>query len=137
MTMKDAWEMLKTDFERRSQMIMIDLQKRLQDTRCTGSGNMCTHFNNIRTMQEELASLEAALSKEDFSAIILGLLPRTYNQFLSAVTATASVLKRELEPLDLIQTIIDEYDRLLTQQGAPKEKTADAAFFAGNSQGRP
>ena len=62
-------------------------------------------------MREELASLGSILSEEDFSAIISGSLPKTYDQFLSAVTATASVLKQELEPEDLMQTVINEYDR--------------------------
>ena len=61
-------------------------------------------------MQEELASLGAALSEQDFIAIILGSLPKSYDQFLSAITATASILKQDLDPEDLIQTIIDEYD---------------------------
>lgn len=48
---------------------------------------------------------------QDFSAIISGSLPKFYNQFISAVTATASVLKQELEPDDLMQTIINEFDQ--------------------------
>ena len=31
-TMKEAWDVLKADFEKRSRMITIKLQKRLQDT---------------------------------------------------------------------------------------------------------
>ena len=61
-------------------------------------------------MREELTSLGMSLSEQDFSAIILGSLPKSHDQFISAVTATASVLKQELNPKDLMQTIIDEYD---------------------------
>ena len=80
-----------------------------------------------------MASLGTILSEQDFLAIILGSLPKSYDQFLSAVTATASVLKRDLDPEDLMQTIIDEYDRRSTRQGNSKEKGGDAAFFAGNN----
>ena len=136
-TVKDAWDTLKADFEKRSRMVTIDLRRRLQDTKCTESGNMRTHFDTIRTMREELASLGTTLTTEDFSAIILGSLPKSYNQFLSAVTATASVLKKDLKAEDLMQAVLDEYDRRLTRPGAAKEKNADAAFFAGNSRGKP
>jgi gag-polypeptide of LTR copia-type len=61
-------------------------------------------------MREELASLGTSLGEQDFLAIILGSLPRSYNQFISAVTATTSVLKQELNSKDLLQTIINEYD---------------------------
>ena len=77
-------------------------------------------------------------SSQDFSAMILGSLPKSYDQFISAVTATASILKQELNPKDLMQTIIDEYDRRSTRSRAPKEKGGDVAFYAegNNSQGK-
>ena len=103
LTVKEAWKVLKADFKRWSRMITIELWKKLQDTCCIENRNICTHFNNIRTLQEELASLGIILSELDFSAIVLGLLPKSYDQFLSAVTATASVLKQELSPEDLMQ----------------------------------
>ena len=53
-------------------------------------------------MWEELASLGSALSEPDFTAIILVSFPKSYDQFLTAITATASVLKQELNPEDLI-----------------------------------
>ena len=62
-------------------------------------------------MREELVSLGTALSELDFSAVILGSLPKLYDQFISAVIATASVLKRDLDPEDLMQTIINKYNR--------------------------
>ena len=131
-TVKKAWDTLKADFEKRSWMIMIELHKRLQDTRCAENGNVRIHFDTIRTMREELASLGTSLSEQDFSAIILGSLPKSYDQLISAVTATASVLKQELNPGDLMQMIIDEYDRRSTRSRT-KEKGADAAFLAGNN----
>jgi gag-polypeptide of LTR copia-type len=117
-------------------MITINLQKRLHDVRCTENGNIHTHLNNICTMQEELTSLGTVLSQPDFSAIILESLPKTYDQFLSAITATASVLKQDLNPEDLIQAIIDEYDPCLTRSRALKEKSLDIVFFAEGTNNR-
>jgi gag-polypeptide of LTR copia-type len=132
-TVKEAWDALKTDFEKRSRMITIELRKRLHDIRCAENGNIRAHFDTIRTMREELASLGTTLDEQDFSAIILGSLPKNYDQFLSAVTATASVLKQELDPGDLMQTVIDEFDRRSTRSGFSKEKSSDAAFFVGGT----
>ena len=47
MTVKEAWDMLEADFEKRSCMITIELQKWLQDTRCSKNGNMRIHFDTI------------------------------------------------------------------------------------------
>ena len=47
---------LKADFEQQSWMITIELQRKLHGIQCTENRNICTHFDNIQTMQEELAS---------------------------------------------------------------------------------
>ena len=81
-------------------------------------------------------SLGHSLSEEDFSATILESLPRSYDQFLLAITATASILKQELEPKDLMQAIINKYDRQSTQSRNQKDKGSDAAFYAGGNKGK-
>ena len=81
---------------------LYELQNQLHDTHCAKNGNIRTHFNNMQTMQEELTGLGATISEQDFSAIILGSLPKSYDQFISAVTATTSVLKQELNPEELM-----------------------------------
>ena len=129
-TVKEAWEVLKTNFEWRSRMITIELWKWLHNTHCAENGNVRTHFDAIHTMREKLTSLGTMISESDFSAIILGSLPKSYDQFLLAVIATASVLKRDLEPEDLMQTINDCQS---TRPGATKEESADATFFTGNN----
>src|SRR5271170_7025084 len=133
-TVKEAWDALKADFEKRSRMITIELRKRLQDTRCTESGNIRTHFDNIRMLREKLASLGTILNEPDFSAIILGSLPKSNDQFLSAVTATASVMKHDLDPEDLMQTIIDKFDRRSTRPVNSRDRgQPDAAFYTGGT----
>ena len=42
--------------------------------------------------------------------ILLSSLPKPYDTFLSAITATMSFLEKELEPNALINSVIDEYD---------------------------
>ena len=62
-TIKEAWDTLKADFKRWSQMIMIKLCKQLQNMKCAENGNVHTHFDNLQAMQEELASLGTVLSE--------------------------------------------------------------------------
>ena len=110
-TVKEAWHLLKSDFEKRSQMFMVDLRRRLQDERCEDNGNIRTHFDTMRTMREDLAALGDDFNNEDFSTMLLGSLPWSYNSYLSAVTATLSVLGTKLTPDALMLSIIDEFDR--------------------------
>ena len=109
-TVKEAWDLLKSDFEKRSQIFMVDLRQRLQDERCNDNANIYTHFDTMCTMHKDLAALGDDLNDEDFSTMLLRLLPQSYNSYLSAVTATLSVLGIKLTPDTLMLSIIDEFD---------------------------
>ena len=133
-TVSEAWKVLKDNFEKRSHMFTIDLQRRLQDVRCEDNGNICTHFDNLHNMRKELAALSESIPDQDFAAIILGSLPKSYDTYLSAITATLSVLGKEVNPDALILSVIDEYDRCSVKNCQTKDKgKLDAAFFAGGS----
>ena len=91
-------------------MFMVDLRRRLQDERCKDNANIRTHFDTMLTMCDHLAAQGDDLNDEDFSAMLLGLLPQSYNSYLSTVTATLSVLGTELTPDALMLSIIDKFD---------------------------
>ena len=64
-------------------MFMVDLRPRLQDERCEDNGNIRTHFDAMCTMRKDLAALGDDLNNEDFSAMLLGSLPRSYDSVTS------------------------------------------------------
>ena len=60
--------------------------------------------------------------------------PKSYNTYLSTITATLSVLGKEVNPDALILSVIDEYDHHSVKNRQTKDKgKSDAAFFAGGS----
>ncbi|KZP05325.1 hypothetical protein FIBSPDRAFT_967392 [Athelia psychrophila] len=135
-TVSDAWKLLKEDFEKRSRMYMVDLRRRLQDQRCKESGDVRTHFDIMCTMREDIAALGDDLTDDDFGAMLLGSLPRSYDNYLSAISATLSVLGKSLDPESFILSVTDEFDRRSVKSRQPKDKSRDAAFFAGGSGSR-
>ena len=54
---------LEKHFEKRSRMVLIDLRRRLQELRCPNKGSIIDHFANLRTMQEDLASMGELLTR--------------------------------------------------------------------------
>ena len=78
-TVKEAWDLLKSYFEKRSQMFIVDLRCQLQDERCDDNANINTHFDTMCTMCE------------DFCTILLGSLPHSSDSYLPTVTITLSV----------------------------------------------
>src|ERR1700720_4601923 len=129
-TVKEAWDLLKSNLEKRSWMFMVDLRRRLQDERCKDNGNLCTHLDTFRTMCEDLAALGDDLNDEDFSTMLLGSLPWSYNSYLSAVTAALSVLGTKLTPDALMLSIIDEFNHHTVKTCQSKDKGTDVMFHA-------
>jgi hypothetical protein len=134
---KEAWDLLKSDFEKRSHMYMIDLRQRLQDKRCEEIRNICTHFDTMCTLCEDLAALRDNLNDKDFSAILLGSLPQSYNSHLSAITATLNVLGTKLGPDALMLSIINEFNFHTIKFCQTKDKGKDATFHAGSGSKKP
>lgn len=133
-TVKEAWDLLKSDYEKRSKMFMVDLRRRIQDQKCDEGGDVRTHFDTICSMREDLATLGDELSDDNFAAILLGLLPRSYDSYLSAISATLSIMDKKLTPDALILSFIDESDRRSVKTRQTKKEPKDAAFFAGNGR---
>ncbi|KAF8811780.1 hypothetical protein BYT27DRAFT_7221343 [Phlegmacium glaucopus] len=94
-TAYEIWTELSKNFQNKSCMVSVDLRRRMQEQ---------------RTMREDLASMGQSLTKNDFYVIILGSLPSSYNPYISAVSATSSVLGKTLSAGDLMLTITEEYE---------------------------
>ncbi|THG96714.1 hypothetical protein EW026_g5162 [Hermanssonia centrifuga] len=111
------------------------------DVRCGDREDLSVHFTKLRTMRENLAAMGHPPSNDNFYAIILGSLPSSYKPYISAVTATSSVLGTTLSPNDLMLTLTEEYERrTLRAKGTQKEDGGEAAFFTsdkGKGSSRP
>ena len=87
-------------------------------------------------MQEDLASIGHLLSNDDMYAITLGLLPSFYDSYISAVSATSSILGTTISINALMTTITNEYDcQHLNSKGSKKEDNAAFYSHKGSSKG--
>ena len=127
-TARQIWEALMKDFQNKSRMVSVDLRRRLHQQHCAEKGNVQLHFDTLRLMREDLASMGHSPSEDDFYAILIGSLPPSYDPYVSALNATSSVLGTFLSPDDLMQTITDEYERRNLGKTAKQEE--NAAFTA-------
>ena len=132
-TAREIWEALQKDFQNKSWMVSVDLRRRLQQQHCAEKGDVQSHFDTLRLMREDLASMGHSPCEDDFYAIVIGSLPPSYDPYVSALNATSSVLGTFLSPDDLMQTITDEYEcRNLGRLSKKEENIA----FAAEDEGR-
>ncbi|KAK0499092.1 hypothetical protein EDD18DRAFT_1155373, partial [Armillaria luteobubalina] len=111
-TMKAMWEKVKSEYEKKSKMVMVDLTK-------------------LQSIHEDLIAMGADPGDDNFVAIVLGSLPTSFETYLSALTGTSTLLGKALDPNMVLQGISDEADRRKVRSAGKGEK--EAAFYGGNS----
>ena len=132
MTAKGMWDAVKAVRETRSQMVQVEMRRKLQDEHCDEAGDVRAHILTLQMMREEYSSMGGSLMDADFTAIILGSLPLSYDIYLSAIAGSASITSTTLTPDQLTKAITDEYDRRLSSNCLTKGKKDDrtVAFTA-------
>jgi hypothetical protein len=129
-TAVDLWKKVSAEFEKKSKMVTVDLRRRLQDERCNENANVRTHLEKLQTLRTNLIGMGADPGDENFTAIILGSLPPSYDPYLSAITAMSTLLAKVLSPDDLIHGLNEEADRCSLKNKSKKDDR-DIAFSAG------
>ena len=127
------WDAVKNQREKKSRMVTVDLRRKLQAEKCTEQGDVRAHLNKLQVMREDLASMGGSIADEDFTSIVLGSIPPSYDTYIAAISATSTLLNQTLSPTSLIDAIRDEADRRTIKNPKPKKDEHDAAFVAGSS----
>jgi hypothetical protein len=117
-------------------MVTVDLRCKLQAEKCDKNGDVHTHLIKLQTMHEDLVSMVGSINDEDFTLIILGSIPLSYDTFISAMSATLTLLSSSLSPTDLIDAIGDEADRKAIKSPTKPKKGEHNTVFVAGSQSR-
>jgi Zinc knuckle len=91
------------------------------------------HLVKLQTMQEDLASISGLILDEDFTSIILGSIPQSYDMYIAAITVTSSLLNATLSLTNLIDTIRDEADQHTIKNLKSKKEGDETAVVAKES----
>jgi hypothetical protein len=133
----EIWNEICQIHEGKTELVQIDLRRRLQETRCEEGGDIKGHFAELIRLRESLAGMGAAIVDNDFHAIILGSLPESYRPLLSSISAAARITKSPLTSYELISIITEEYEhRLLTEHRPTKKGASGSALSAREAKGK-
>jgi len=125
-----VWAAICKIHEDKSNLVQIDLRRRLSDTRCEESADIRNHFGELLKLREALAGMGTSLSDTDFTAIIMSSLPESYRPILSSMSAGARIAKTSLTPYDLISFVTEEYEHHQLMTSRVAKKSGNSAFSA-------
>jgi hypothetical protein len=132
---KDVWDMLKAIFKGRSSLISVNLGQHLQSTKCSEDDSICDHFAKLTDMRKQLASMGKTISDTKYTSILMGSLPKSYSQTLSAIAATSKITGTAVTPSVVISLATDKYDKQ-TVKGSGLPNEALAADTRKNKKGK-
>ena len=80
---KEAWDALEDHFEEKTLSRKIMVRRKLYQARMKGS--MVEHINYVRTIADQLESLDDPVSEKDLVMVLLSSLPDHYNTLLTTI----------------------------------------------------
>ncbi len=121
---KDVWDVLKKLFEGRTTLILVDLGRHLQTTRCTEEDSVREHFEWLTDLRQQLAAMGKTVPDSKYALILMGSLPPSYQPTLSAISVATEMSGTTPTPAIVTKLATDEYDRRTLRGG----KAQDEAF---------
>ena len=120
------WNSLKKICEGRSRSLLIDLGRKLQNTRCGEDDDVRAHFAKLANLREQLAAMGETIADQQYANTLLASLPSCYDMRICAITTNADETGKDLDPARIVKHICDDYDKHMLG----KNKTDDQAFTA-------
>ena len=126
----EVWNTIKALYQNWSQMIIVDLEMKLWNTKLGEKEDVCAHFAKLQDLQEQLSSVRHSISNDKYSSILLSTLPAPYKIIMGSMSAASHSTGNSISPEHVIQMACDEYDRLVLKLG--KNNSEDA--FGASTQ---
>jgi hypothetical protein len=126
-TAKGAWDALKLLYEGRTNLILINLNQRLQAMRCGEEENVREHLIKLKDMREQLASMGKVVPDTEYTAILMGSLPKSFSNILGQISASAAMANTVPTPSIVIKLATDEYDARVIRAGNTQDEALAAS----------
>jgi hypothetical protein len=108
---------------------LIDLGRKLQNTKCGEDDNVRAHFEALANFHEQLAAMGQTISDDQYTNTLMSSLPLSYDSNISIITTNADMSSATITPTTVIRIITDEYDKCMLKK-AKLNSTQDEAFAA-------
>ena len=133
-TAKELWEAMCAKHEKKALNVMVDIRHHIYELKCEDESQVRTHLETLTKMQEQLAGMGAGLPNNDFITVILGSLPKSYRPLINAISMSATHVKVSLKPNKVIESLLDEFERLGIEEH--QLKASENALAAAGGRGK-
>jgi hypothetical protein len=126
---KSIWDKLKKIFKGCTRSLLIDLGRKLQNTKCGEDDDIRAHFELLTNFCQQLATMGQSIGDKQYTNTLMSSLPLSYDANISIITTNADMSSTTITPTTVICIITDEYDKRMLKKAKPK-LTQDEVFTA-------
>ena len=132
---KDVWAVLKKMYEERTRVLMADMMWCFCNKCCGDSENVCTHFEELSQLRDQLAAMGKDIDDKDYTDVLMSSLPPSYDTAHLSVNASTHLTKSKITSDAFQAYILNEYE--LHKLISNKKDAKDEAFTADTSKKKP
>ena len=129
---KEAWDALKRHFERETLANKLFLKKQYFRKEMREGNSIDMHLKEMKELTDKLSSIGAPISEEDQVVTLLGSLPSSFSNVVTALEARVDDLT-----LDFVQQQLIHHERKLKAQDLKPESPGDAALMGAQKRKPP
>ena len=120
-------------FEKRSLVVGAEMHRQLGELKLKDGRDAHAHIERIIALHEELASIGQSVLDEDLFNIIYASLLHSYNPSPAALSSMMCLHNKSVTSNDLMDIVLEEYDRLMLQDGRKKKSSGEDAAFGADA----
>jgi hypothetical protein len=108
-TVHGVWALLKQIYEEKTRGLAVDLMQRFRNTRCGENDNLCTHFEHLGSLREQLTGMGKLISDKDYTDILIASLPSSYEANISSISNSVELGSKPLTASTFEKLILDDF----------------------------
>jgi hypothetical protein len=126
------WKEIKTLHEGKSALVKVDVRKHILLAHCDEGGDVKAHFRELNRLHQIMVGMGMIVDDEDYTAIVMGLLPDAYQSIISALEATTGYSSKVVTAQEIITAVNVEYEHRLLCNPQSARKGGNAMLHIGN-----
>jgi len=132
----NAWEILKQVFEERSKVLVVDIIQRFWNKHCKEDESVRNHFEYLTDLREQLVVMGKVVTDEDYTDMLLALLPASYNGAVSSMSMSMCLGTKVLTLEIFEQFILDESEHQQVKDKYAESHNEALAMESGSWKGK-
>jgi hypothetical protein len=109
-TVKATWDILKSMYEDRTAVLVLDCMRAFRDTKCLEGGNIRSHFHQLAILCDQLTLLRQTITDRDYLDTLLASIPRSYEGSISLLNGALFLTKTKITADSFRAYLLDEYE---------------------------